>query len=514
MKQNKLTAALLAGMLGVAGISGSAQAVNINPDGLGQVLFYPYYTTNGNNTTLISVVNTTDNAKAVKVRFMESQNSKEVLDFNLYLSAHDVWAAAVTDVDGVPTLITNDTTCSSPYLFEDNGGIQPFLPWAMNDMGGATIEELELESYRMSEGHIEIIEMGTVVGDSALAVTHVRYEDGDFPADCDSINEAWTNRDGTANDGYWITDPSVDMLPPSGGLFGGASIVNVADGTLYGYDATAIAGWATKLEGNDFLHQVPGTVLPSLNSGDVKTGTVFLDDGTTLTSPEFLRGVDAVSFVLMHNNLMNEYNVEENLSAGTEWAITFPTKSFYVDTAVSGVVGALPPFTAAWDSVKGGACETVLIDSVYNREEQTYEVAVGEPLPPLYSPMPPAVAVGEPVPDLPFDLCWETNVIQFGTITDQPSEILGSNNVVYLDPEALDFSNGWMNLNMDDYVVGDEDKSRDGLGGLEGLPVVGFSISRFSNGFLTNDVGDNVLANYGGIFRHKATRKISSDVVR
>ena len=109
MNRKNLTAAVLAGLAGAAGIVGSAQAVNINPDGLGQVLIYPYYTVNGGNATLLSVVNTSEDAKAVKVRFMEGQNSQEVLDFNLYMSPFDVWVAAIFDNAGAPTLIVNMT---------------------------------------------------------------------------------------------------------------------------------------------------------------------------------------------------------------------------------------------------------------------------------------------------------------------------------------------------------------------------------------------------------------------
>jgi len=93
---------LYAALAGVSalGVTGAAQAVNLNPDGLGQVLIYPYYTTRadaGGNayTSLLSVVNTTSSAKAVKVRFLEGKNSREVLDFNLFLSKHDVWTAAI-----------------------------------------------------------------------------------------------------------------------------------------------------------------------------------------------------------------------------------------------------------------------------------------------------------------------------------------------------------------------------------------------------------------------------------
>ena len=95
MKRTSMTAAILAGIAGVAGISNMANAVYLNPDGLGSVLIYPYYTVNGGNATLLSVVNTTNEGKAVKVRFLEAYNSREVLDFNLYLSPFDVWVAQV-----------------------------------------------------------------------------------------------------------------------------------------------------------------------------------------------------------------------------------------------------------------------------------------------------------------------------------------------------------------------------------------------------------------------------------
>ncbi|MDX1554774.1 MAG: cell surface protein, partial [Xanthomonadales bacterium] len=124
MNRKNLTAAVLAGLAGAAGIAGTAQAVNINPDGLGQVLVYPYYTSRGGNQTLLSVVNTTEDAKAVKVRFLEGYNSREVLDFNMYMSAYDVWVAAVADDGaGTPTLYVPDSTCTAPYLFaQDSDG--------------------------------------------------------------------------------------------------------------------------------------------------------------------------------------------------------------------------------------------------------------------------------------------------------------------------------------------------------------------------------------------------------
>ena len=94
MKRNSLTTAVVAGIAGVAGFAGLANAVDLNPDGLGQVLIYPYYTVNKSQDTQFSVVNSSDIGKAVKVRFLEGYNSREVLDFNLYLSPNDVWIAS------------------------------------------------------------------------------------------------------------------------------------------------------------------------------------------------------------------------------------------------------------------------------------------------------------------------------------------------------------------------------------------------------------------------------------
>ena len=85
MKKKILSAAVLAAL----GAS-TAQAVNLSQDGTGEVLLFPYYTVQNGEETLVSIVNTTDYTKAVKVRFREAYNSREVLDFNLYLSPHDV----------------------------------------------------------------------------------------------------------------------------------------------------------------------------------------------------------------------------------------------------------------------------------------------------------------------------------------------------------------------------------------------------------------------------------------
>ena len=99
-KQKALFAAVAAASALAA--TGAANAVYVNRDGLGQALIYPYYTARDGVSSLLSVVNTTAEAKAVEVRLLEGRNSREVLDFNLFLSPHDAWTAAVIPADGRP----------------------------------------------------------------------------------------------------------------------------------------------------------------------------------------------------------------------------------------------------------------------------------------------------------------------------------------------------------------------------------------------------------------------------
>lgn len=85
-------------------VTGAANAVYVNRDGLGQALIYPYYTARDGASSLLSVVNTTADAKALKVTVLPpgDQNSREILDFNLFLSPYGVWTATVIPADGRP----------------------------------------------------------------------------------------------------------------------------------------------------------------------------------------------------------------------------------------------------------------------------------------------------------------------------------------------------------------------------------------------------------------------------
>jgi hypothetical protein len=102
--------------------------------------------------------------------------------------------------------------------------------------------------------------------------------------------------------------------------------------------------------------------------------------------------------------------------------------------------------------------------------------------------------------------------------------VLGSSNFTNIDNETLGFGEGWARIDLFNYPVdtgddgvfdsiaqrpplGDGDP---GVGAyLHGLPVTGFWVFRAQNGFLGD--GADVLANYGGLFNHKATRFCSGE---
>ena len=552
MNRKNLTAAVLAGLAGVAGIAGTAQAVNMNPDGLGQVLIYPYYTANDGNQTILSVVNTTNNAKAIKVRFLEGYNSREVLDFNLYMSEYDVWVAAIASADVcagdcATQLVIPDSSCTVPYLYDsDMGyGTQEFLALAYTgdfEDGGPT------GIGRAAEGHFEMIEMGTLTGTAADNVRHDNSEGGTGePADCMALTDMWTDWDGTSDLGVWFeeADANANCEPypvdvedldyrgcqaysyttqASGGLFGAAAVINSTNGTMFSYDAKALQGFD---DTDDGIHFIPGTIYPSLNSGSVSESWVFFGvPQNQAVNLDYDLTVDAVSSVFMHETVMNEYTTDTDLNAATEWIVTFPTKNFYVDEyrmvreeineevcedddddpETPDVCVNVPraPFTNFFADED---CEVVFL-STWDREENspsTPEVP-GNIRPPVVSPSLPACdpAVDprceEPV--APFQICHEVNILRFGDEAIFGTPELDGETLVYMVDAP--FMNGWASLDLGGTGRMDEN-------GLLGLPVTGFAAYEFENEFLS---GGDVKANYGGLFQHKGNVRMGAPTPR
>ncbi len=113
-KKNKVAISVATGILGVMGVMTSAQAVHVNPDGTGQVLLFPYFSARDGYITNINLVNSTDQTKAVRIRVNEGNTSKDIKDFNLYLSPEDVWTGTIRKKGDMGFISSNDRTCAYP----------------------------------------------------------------------------------------------------------------------------------------------------------------------------------------------------------------------------------------------------------------------------------------------------------------------------------------------------------------------------------------------------------------
>src|SRR4029453_6757480 len=146
----------------------SAEAVVLAPRGTGQVLIYPYYTVN-HQQTLVSVINTTAHGKALKVRFREGYDGRDVGNFNIYLGPYDSWVGAVYDTSadgsGAAAIATNDNSCTVPAfpLAPVPGTLHALTfsnaNYSQGDYGTPTgTDHGQLGLARTREGFFEIIE--------------------------------------------------------------------------------------------------------------------------------------------------------------------------------------------------------------------------------------------------------------------------------------------------------------------------------------------------------------------
>lgn len=474
MFKKKSLCAALAG-IGALGVAGAAQAVNVNGDGLGQVLIYPYYTARNDGAgnaynSLLTVVNTTNSAKSVKVRFLEGKNSREVLDFNLFLSKHDVWTAAVgASSGGGAAVFSSDASCILPNQLPSGG--QAFVNFAYsgsNDDGAGNSLD------RTMEGYVEIIEMATYASTSttSINVTHVNG----VPPGCAKETDA---------------QAATDALPPSGGLLGTMSLINVDSGNGYSYDATALDNYST-----NNLYAASGLPQPDLTEAFPPISVVNAENAT-FQSTWGLGSADPVSAVLMHDNVMNEYVLDASTTSGTDWVVTMPTKRFYVPVAAKATPANNAPFQRNFTAT--GSCDDVSL-SIYDREERTTSTPLN------FSPPPPTSTNS---------ICWEANVITFNN-----SNVLGSTNVANI---PVGFQNGWLDLGWTPnssataaHQLVNFNTSVTPLGGTPtastvtyvGVPVVGFAAESFvNNGIVVG--GSTVLSAYGNTYPHRYTTTIN-----
>jgi len=270
----------------------NATAIMKNDEKVGDVLLFPVFSTAENNDSLITIQNTDiRDAKALKIRFLDSTFGNELMSLNLYLGKRDSWVAALSEVEGQTIISTPDNSCTIPAT----GGNIPL------SLAGLI-------------GSIEVFEMGVIeVGDLNSQISAF---------DCSSLEDSWES-------GPWSTNPGFGMSQPTGGLRGTLSVINVEKGTLYSMDASAL------IDFSDIVQHSPwGSTLPDLSSAhdagtqNGATKSRVCIDGVCIDD-EWERPIDAVSAALIAHKLTADFIIDESINAKTEWVISYPTRKFY-----------------------------------------------------------------------------------------------------------------------------------------------------------------------------------------
>ena len=474
-----LTAAMIGGVVATQTASaypqGAAGAPHVSNSGLGQALIYPYYSVREGTQTTINVFNTSNtHAVAVKVRFREHQNSRDVLDFNLVLSPNDKWFANLnaTAAGGVQ-LTTSDKSCTVPESI--NG--QQFLDdaytfTAFRDSGAQTLG-------RLQEGYAEIIPMAwSNVTTNATYAGALHSQTTGIPGSCAAVTTAFTPTttwdtvlaplavgDGApaiSSDDDWVAIPA-----GSNPLFGETFVKN--DGVGGGSNAIAIADWMAGVKLTT-AQAFPYFLEPTLATSAGVWNTA---------------NIAATNDALMAGTIINEWAANPVNNAEVDWAVTFPTKSFHVDIANAniqagssryrttgpdgtGAATGLAPFSNAFAN---GRSDVAFGAAGYNNEEG--EAADGPG---------PGVQISPGTfnnPDVA-SLRYESNVISFGagTVLNAADATDASGLVASLPTGS---TNGHAKLSFVDAVGG--------------LPVAGFALK-------TRATGDATI-NFGQMLDHK-----------
>lgn len=392
----------------------AAGAVNISQTGTGQVLIFPHYTVRNGFSTLISIDNTQNNTKAVKVRFREGLNGRNVFDFNLFLSPNDTWAGAVVETAVGARLITNDNSCVTPAdLFTEtrtDGAGLVLNAFKAYDYTGLDADAASLSSLdRTREGFFEVFEMGVIdprlSASATLIASYVKQNAAGLPVNCSALDR-YDNFAGNFTTIKFPNTGEAMMSPPTGGLRGRASLIGAASGANYSFSPTALDAWSSRV-----AYSASGNRIGvQLSDAFPTTSTVVTPTGTVMATWE--NGADAVSAVLMRDALSNEFVLDSGTNSQTDWIVTFPTKSFY--EGASSTSPAKAPFSSGFSSNGSGACEPYG-DTFANREAFTTVVT-----PPMGVPPPDYLSSSR--------LCWTGNVVPFsaGLLSSQTRSPLRS----------------------------------------------------------------------------------------
>lgn len=500
--------------LGVAGSLTPNAAIPLSTNlvlaagGLGHALVVPYFTVQGGNATVISLVNTDPtNAKAVKVRFRGGANSDDILDFQVYMSPNDVWNGLVSKnaATGIAEFTTSDNTCTLPAFTK--GVAQPFITGRLPSYATAT----EIANHT-AEGYVEIFNMADIpVAANTTTLYQSILHTAGVPRNCTATAVVTNTLADATNETDAVTK---GFLAPTTGLFGNWTIINVAQTTTFSGSMTAIrAVNGAGLDGYGTYVVFPQSATAA-STGTTAVGAATADPlflgaanstqggfatmsaagvgGTQSANPAiaaafydlpdmstpYTIGTNApvavagpnsplaqaalLTGALAVTSISNEYSTDSAVNASTDWNFSMPTRRYSVAMSYgtsaaasirqfSQVINATPN---AWfhtnnTSLSGDRiCVTAAGQRFHDREEGAKT----------------AGAVFSPGSVTTFRFCGETSVTTFGSA----ASVLGATLSVQ-STGASAFTSGWGVINTPN------------TGSAPGLPIMGSAFIKLTN---------------------------------
>ena len=268
-------------------------AVHLSPSKTGSAIIVPFYTVSNQMNTLLSLNNTTDDNKAVKIHFKEAKNGDLLASFNVYLTGQDMWTMAMGQVPSIDggriRMVSNDQSCT--VGFPNNEDIPVDEDWLWEN------------------GTIEIIEMGTLLPTEA-PLAH---------RSCELLNEMWQAGQN------WSSNSEDQLSEATGGLHAEVTLMDVEQGHSANIPVIHMDGFYGE---DNIQHTAAGEPTPNLSTGTKDSLVISNGQAIETTWPT---GYEAISALLMKNNLINEINLEPSVAAQTEWVVSFPTLFYHLN---------------------------------------------------------------------------------------------------------------------------------------------------------------------------------------
>lgn len=456
MKKNKLAIALTA-TLGLGAFAGTAQAVNISNEGVGEFAFVPYFSVTRDQEEQIKLINTSNLTVAVKVTFRRGTDSLEVRDFNVIMSPRDVWTGKIVPSSvGGAKFVTSDTTCTVPHKnngWTNEGSGKYSVAFDSARFGTAVTlpSENVITGFRsnlisnIKEGYVTFAVMGVsnIPTTSVNTVPYLAKHVNGVPRDCGSIDWGFANAFSSVKGQF---SQAENVLSVS------AMLTDVKRGSSIDVPVTNFANAFNDGQGAGL-----GFNNINLSSVDRPTGQdispaasdVFSDRDAKLYSGTFDAPARALSTAVMNESIFGGFDTTG--TAQSSWVVNFPTKKWLMDLNPN-----VAPFK---DSI-------VQISRVVNDDEEG-EISTPGGL----SQFSPFVAPVVPTLALPY----EVNVVTFSGKNPLSSTLNTDANQT--------FGKGWMQLGFPTAVAVTSTNATNKVTH-SGMPVIGFEYSE-DNGIAT-----------------------------